>query len=210
MAMQLGAGAKNKTPFVLCPAGLQQAVCCDVIDHKMVKVPGFRGGPAKMMHKGTLRWQSQHKMADGRPFIVQRRFTISAHPKATIRAFLAGWRGQPMTDAEAAAFDLEKLIGINAMILVTHVNKPAKGGVFQEVMMAAPVPKGVARFAVSPDYIRWKDRPENQPGYVPPPQTAAEDGGAQEPHPSEWDSIDENAGGGDVDEPGASADSPEF
>lgn len=216
MAMPLG-GSSNATraPFQLCPAGMQQAVCCDIIDHGIVTVPGFRGQPAKRMHKGTIRWQSIHKMPDGRPYIVQRRFTISAHTKATIRSFLAGWRGQPMSDEQARTFDLEKLIGINAMLVVTHVNKPAKGGIFQEVMMAAPVPRGTPRLVVSPDYVRWKDKPENQPGYKPPAEgsqpaaaAAADAGGAQDPHPSEWDSVDELPPG--EAEPGATADEPEF
>lgn len=209
MAMPLG-GSGSKAPFVLCPAGLQQAVCCDVIDHGKVKVPKFRApGEFMLQHKFTVRWQSIHKMADGKPFIVQRRFTLSSHPKATIRAFLGNWRGLPLTDEQAEKFDVDTLIGKNAMILVTHVNKPAKGGVFQEVMMAAPVPKGIAKLTPSADYVLWRNRPENQPGYVAPPggpapasaTAPASVDGVDPGYPSEWDSVDAQPGAGDPDQP---------
>ena len=83
--------------FKPCPTGLQQLVCCDVIDLGMVT--SSYNGEAKTMHKVSLRWQSAKLMSDGKPYLVQKRYTYSLHPKATLRKDLDGWRGKALTDA---------------------------------------------------------------------------------------------------------------
>lgn len=196
MALKLGSGNRSGggQTFVLCPAGMQQAVCCDVVDHGLVDVPVWnKPGQKKKSHKVSLRWQSQHVMADGKPYLVARRFTLSSHQKATLRQFLATWRGRPMSDTEAADFDLERLIGVNAMLVVTHEDK--RNGRFAEVMMAAPVPRNIPRLQVR-DYVRLKDRPpeEAQPATAAAAASGADPTGAQEPYPSEWDAVDPDPG----------------
>ena len=201
-----GGGRPPGKPFLLCPPGLQQAVCCDVIDHGKVRVPKFRApGEFVIQKKGTICWQSIHRMPmpDGRPYLVQRRFTLSAHVKATIRSFLGNWRGRPLTDQEAEDFDLESLVGRNAMILVTHVNKPQRGGVYQEVMMAAPLPKGVPKIVVT-DYIRKKDRPVQTvaPNAAAASATAAAPGTPtveETAYPADWDDVEPGAAAGEPD-----------
>jgi hypothetical protein len=180
MSIPMGGGARTANgsgggTFVLCPAGPQQMVCCDVIDHGVVMAPGFGGRPPQPKHKITIRWESQHKMSDGRPFIVQRRFTLSAHPKAALRQYLESWRGRKFSDEEAGTFDVEKLIGVNAICQVTHVQKSR--GVFAEVVSIMPPMAGMARLTVSSGYIRVKDRtPEEQQRERSAPEDAEPDG----------------------------------
>lgn len=159
--MAINVSAKGSAPdFKPCPDGGQRLVCCDVVDHGMV------AGKFGTARKGTIHWQSEHLIDDatndwhGKPYIVQRRFTLSLHVKAELRKYLESWRGKPFTDAEAEDFDLEKLIGVPAFGQVMHVAKPR--GTFAEVVTIMPLPKGMERIVVAPDYVRHKDR-------VPPP-----------------------------------------
>jgi hypothetical protein len=153
--------------FEMCPKGLQQGVCCDVVDHGFVK-GGFKGKENQLLHKITIRWQSSRKMRDGKPYLIQRRFTCSLHERSTLRRYLEAWRGKAFTEAEAEAFDLDRLIGVNCQMLVDHLTKPR--GVFAEVMAVMPLAPGMKPIVVE-HYIRVQDR---QPGDVD--HQPAEDG----------------------------------
>jgi hypothetical protein len=159
----------DRGPFELCPEGPQQAVCCDVVDHGMVTTTW--GGKPKTQHKITIRWQSQKKMGTGKPYLVQKRYTLSLHEKATLRRDLEMWRGRPFDPEQALAFDLEHLLGINAYLNVGHVKKPK--GIYAEVMSLMPVPQATAKLTVT-HYKRVKDR------------TDADRDAAQEPAPDEY------------------------
>lgn len=140
----------------LCPAGPQVLVCCDVIDHGLIMTPAFGSGPPKPVHKITIRWLSQHLMKDGRPYSVQKRYTLSSHPKSRLRQDLEQWRGKPWTDEEAKAFDVERLIGKCALAHVAHINKPR--GTFSEVMTLMPLMAGMPALTIPPSYMRDRDR----------------------------------------------------
>jgi hypothetical protein len=131
-------------PYIPCPPGLQQAVCCDVIDQGIVK--GSWGGEERPQHKVRIRWQSKHRMKTGKPFLVQKQYTFSMHEKATLRKDINMWRGIALTEAQAENFDLERLIGVNAYLSVVHNKR--KGKTYADVVALAPVPKNVARLVV--------------------------------------------------------------
>jgi len=164
MTMKLGAGTASGS-FELCPAGPQQLVCCDIIDHGMVMSKGFANKPAMLQRKVSIRWQSSYRMADARPYIVQKRYTLSSHQKATLRQDLEKWRGRAFTDAEADAFDIDRLIGVNCFAQVIHQVKPR--GTFAEVVTIMPPLPNLTKLTVDPTYVRVKDRP------VEPVQPAA-------------------------------------
>lgn len=145
--------------FELCPAGTQQLVCCDIVDHGEVKVR--YGNKERMQHKITIRWLSaEHKTKEGKPMLVQRRFTCSLHPQAALRKYLDVWRGRPFSAAEADKFDLEKLIGINAIGQVVHEQKPR--GTFAEVVACVPLLRNMTAAPVDEAYIRVTNRPQDQ------------------------------------------------
>lgn len=151
----------NSSSFIPCPAGLQHAVCCDVIDK------GLMDGPYGKKWKVDLRWQTAEPMNDGRPYLVQRRFTLSLHEKSSLRAFLESWRGKSFTEDELEGFDLEKLIGVNCMLNVVH-KQGSKGGTFANAVSITPVMRGLDKLLVSADYVREQDRPHNpEPNEVP-------------------------------------------
>lgn len=165
--------------FEPAPAGTQQAVCCDIIDLGILT--WSYQGQQQSGHKVRLRWQVAAKGKDGHRLIVQKQYTWSMHVKATLRKDVSSWRGKPFTDAEAADFDFDRLLGANCYINVMHAVK--NGTLYADVAAIMPVPKGLPKLTVE-NYVRQKDRPpEPAAAATPagaPPATAA-------PPPEEFD-----------------------
>jgi hypothetical protein len=148
--------------FVPAPAGLHRAICCDVVDLGMVT------GQFGTKHLVRLIWQTEAAMPDGKPYLVDRRYTLSLDDRANLRRDLEAWRGRPFNLTEAAGFDLERLIGVPCALLVTH--KPGRDGtrVFANVQTVLP-PMAGAPLSVR-DYIRVALRPQT-PTSAPPTAT---------------------------------------
>lgn len=151
--MPIIATAGDSKTFEPAPAGLHQAVCVDVVDMGILEVT--YAGNTKKQHKIRVVWQLDETMEDGKPFIVQKRYTLSLHEKATLRKELEGWRGKPFTRDEEMGFDVERLIGVNCFINVVHTAK--EGKTYANVAGIVPLKKGMPAIS-SRDYVRVKDR----------------------------------------------------
>jgi hypothetical protein len=77
---------------------------------------------------------------DGKPLSVHRRFTLSLGKKAALRAFLESLLGRPFTDEQLRGYDLRKLLGVGALLNITHDSKGDK--VFANLQSATPPPRG--------------------------------------------------------------------
>jgi hypothetical protein len=142
--------------FVPCPAGLHQAVCADVIDNGMVE------GVYGTKHKVTLVFQVNVSMDNGKPFLVQRRYTLSLDQKANLRKDLESWRGKPFSADELKGFDLEKLLGVNAQLNVQQTDRD--GTTYANITAIVPLGKGMPKMKVA-GYVRKQDRePDTEPG----------------------------------------------
>lgn len=151
-------GGGNFTPH---PTGLHQMVCCDVIDNGVCPTAY---GPKR---KVTIRWESQELSEKGHRMTVQQRYTASLNEKARLRQDLEAWRGRAFTADELRKFDLENLIGANAMVNVVH-RQDNQGKTWGNVASLAPLMKGLPKLAVSAEYIRQKDRSDTpEPDEVP-------------------------------------------
>ena len=147
--------ARNKGGnYVPAPEGLQRAVCCDVVDLGVVKT-NFGN-----QEKVEIRWQSEEKMEDGKPYLIIKRYNPSLHPKANLRSDLESWRGKKFTDDEAFEFDLEKLLYQNCQINIVH-NK-TESGTYGNVKSVVPAAKGVKPLKIE-DYVRMCERPDWKP-----------------------------------------------
>ncbi len=152
------ARASGKSNIPPCPEGPQRLVCCDIVDHGNV-LDGF----GKLKHKITIIWQSEHILPvnaeygefSGTPFLVQRRFTLSLDERAELRKYLESWRGKKFDAQELEGFGLGKLIGANAYAQVIQMQKTR--GTFAEVIALMPLPAGMVKLTVSPEYVRMKD-----------------------------------------------------
>ena len=122
--------------FENAPAGAYNAVCIKVIDlgtHKSVWE-----GQEKIQRKVHIMWEIDEPMSDGRPFVCSRKFTVSLHEKASLRAFLKGWRGRDFTEEELLGFDPIKLIAAPCMLSLVQ------SGDYVNVASASKLPKGMA------------------------------------------------------------------
>jgi len=158
---------KKSSDFVPAPEGLHFAVCCDVVDLGLVKT-SWQGNEAI---KDMLRlvWQTEERMTSGakvgKPYMINKRYTNSTHPKATLRIHIESWRGKKFTDEEFCAFDIEKLIGVCCQIQIAH--NVSGGDTYANIMAIVPPPKGRPPLRIE-DYTRVKDRPDYKPPVAPP------------------------------------------
>lgn len=125
--------------FTPAPAGTHGAICTKVIDLGTHYSDVWK----KDEHKVMLSWEldSDEKMADGRPFIISQRYTLSLHEKARLRGHLEAWRGRAFTDEELAGFDLKNVLGKACMIGVNH--KTDNGKTFANIASVSALPKSM-------------------------------------------------------------------
>jgi hypothetical protein len=153
---------RNFTP---CPEGFHHAVCCDVVDLGEVDTDFGRKWRVRLV------WQiNKTDPARGRRFDAVKTFTNSLHPRANLRADLEMWRGRKFTEGEAKDFDLERLIGANAMIEVQH-NTSESGDTYANVRAIEPVQADAPRLTPL-NYVRAKDRTKPNGGAPAAPTTA--------------------------------------
>lgn len=159
MAIIVTGGSSEKYPLV--PAGTYNAVCVDVVDEGE-KESNF-DGKKKMQRKCSLWWQLDEDRPDvaGERFTVRKWYTASLNEKSNLTKDLIAWRGKPFTDEEREGFDLEKLIGVPAMITVVH--KPSADGTttYANVAGVASPPKGMPKLKAH-GYVRRKDREDSK------------------------------------------------
>lgn len=138
--------------YTLAPTGTHPAVCVDVQNLGLIAT----AYGAK--HKVRLVWQLEAVDPEtGRRVEVARLYTLSLHERAALRADLERWRGKKFTDAELdAGFDLEKLLGVNCQVLVSH-DLGDNGTTYANVDSVLPAVKGLPKL-VPMDFVRWKDR----------------------------------------------------
>jgi hypothetical protein len=134
--------------YTPAPEGVHDAVCCDVADLGIVETTWQ--GETKSQHKVRLVWQLGTKMEDGRPYSIGRRYGLTLHEKSSLAKDLKSWFGKPPPDN----FDLEKLIGQNCQIVVTHNERD--GTTYANVQSV--LKPGKTKLKVDPDFVRFKDR----------------------------------------------------
>lgn len=167
--MPIPVSAGSSSSFKPCPVGVHQAVCCDVVDMGLLEVSW--NGQTKKQHKVRLVWQVDELMDDGKPFIIQTRYTASLHEKSRLRKDLESWRGRAFTDGELQSFDLEVLLGVNCLLNVVHNTKG--DNTYSNVAAIMPLQKTASKIHVT-NYTRVIDRDPKQPQadeYEPTPVT---------------------------------------
>ena len=121
--------------YELIDAGLHAGICTRVVPL------GVHDTDYGKKEKLVIIFELAEKMSDGRPFMLSKIYTASTNEKANLRKDLNTWRGVAMTDAEAAAFDTDVIVGKPAYINVVHSQRDGKtyaniGGILR-------LPKGI-------------------------------------------------------------------
>ena len=159
---------RPRSTYTAAPEGLHVAVCVDVVNLGIVQ------GAYGAKHKVRLVWQLAAQDEErGRRFDVARVYTLSLHERAALRKDLESWRGKKFTEAELDGFDLEKLLGVNAQVAVTH-DLGDDGTIYANVSTVVPPVKGTPKLAPH-DYVRAKDRQAAQGRGPAVPTTDLED-----------------------------------
>ena len=151
----------NFPKFPLPESGTVQAVCCGVWDLGMQKTE--YKGETKVQHKIIIAWEiaqlidAPDSEYHGKPYMLNKKYTLSLYENSSLRKDLESWRGKPFTAEEIEhGFDVEKLYGVNCYIGIKH--EPAKNDVskvYANVSAILPLPKGVDKIAS----IRTREEP---------------------------------------------------
>jgi len=143
---------------------------------------GMVDGKFGTKHLVRVIWQTEQPMPDGKPYLVDRRYTLSLDERSTLRKDLEAWRGKAFTLAEAAGFDLERLIGVPCGLLVVHKQGRDGDRVFANIQSVLPASQLPGALLAIRDYVRvvLRTPPANGkataqapapigPSYAPPP-----------------------------------------
>lgn len=175
----------NKFPKLPLPeAGTVQAVCCGVWDLGLQK--SSYNGEEKIQRKIIIAWEIAENINapeseyHGKPYMLNKKYTLSLGEQANLRKDLESWRGKPFTAEEIKnGFDVESLYGINCLIGIKHEpDRTNQSIVYANVTAILPPTKGMEK--ISP--LRTKDE-------APPKWVQEKQAQAVIPEPSEEDSF---------------------
>jgi hypothetical protein len=138
----------ESTQRELIPAGTYVARCYSVVH--LGHVTQKYMGEEKLVDLVRFTWElptelrcfSQDK--GDQPCAISKEMTFSLNEKSNLRAMLNAWRGKALTEEEAKAFDLAKLIGAPCMINLIH--QPSKANpekVYERIAAVLPMMKGM-------------------------------------------------------------------
>lgn len=119
------AESNSSGSFTPVPAGMHLARCFRIVDLGTQKTSYM--GKDKLNRKILIQFEIHSEDADGNPLLtdkgeplsISKRYTLSLNEKATLSVDLESWRGSAFTQAERNGFNLEKLLGVWAMLNVT-------------------------------------------------------------------------------------------
>jgi hypothetical protein len=78
------------------------------------------------------------------PCAISKEMTLSLNEKSNLRQFINSWRGKALTEKEAEAFDLEKLLGQPCMLNLIHqASKTNPEKVYERIAAVMPMMKGM-------------------------------------------------------------------
>lgn len=144
--------------FKRVPAGTHVALCNIVADLGIQPGSGMYPDPKRKLYlrfeipSERVQYEKDGKQVDA-PATISREFTASMNEKATLRKFLEGWRGRKFTDAEAATFDVSKVLGQPCLLNVTETEKG--GETYANVASASPLIKGMPAPSAENDLLLY-------------------------------------------------------
>jgi len=123
--------------YELMPPGSHVATCFRICD--VGTQPGQYGPKSQIV----ISWETPDElMADGRPFSISRRYTLSSGRKATLRDHVESWLGRVLTSADFGKFDLAQLLGTTCTIGIKHETKDDGRRIVANLTSVMKRPKG--------------------------------------------------------------------
>jgi len=143
--MPIVAKAESNQDFKLPPAGTHLGRCIWVIDlgTQDGSYEGVPNSNRKLMLTFELPEEKEIFKEGGKPepFVINVERTLSLGEKASLRADLESWRGQPFTEDELLGFDVSKLAGVPCILSVIHKTS-TKGKTYAKVTTISKIMKG--------------------------------------------------------------------
>ncbi len=144
--MSLIASDSGGGSFTPVPAGMHLARCYRIVDLGTQEVT--YKGDTKFQHKVMLQFEVHGEDDSGKPLVtdkgepmsISKNFTLSLGEKATLRADLEAWRGRAFTPEELQGFNIEKLLGVWAMLAISK-ETGQDGKQYTNIKNINPVPK---------------------------------------------------------------------
>lgn len=124
--------SKPQTDFKPIPAGVYIARCYSFVDEG-THTDVFPNAKFAAKPTRSIRLQFEIltddgdelvRMENGKPFTLGKSYTNSLDKKANLRKLIDGWRSTPLTDEEAAHFEITQLADKYCMMQVTNETKP--------------------------------------------------------------------------------------
>lgn len=141
--MPIMAETKTSKNFEIPKEGTVQGVLAEVRDLGLIDQ--VYNGQSKKVHKVLFRWQLAELDAEKQPKRLYKRYTLSLHEKASLRKDI-----KQMTKKDPpATLDLEKLVGLNNMIVVTHAdNQKDPSKPYANIAAFLPLPVGTEKLEI--------------------------------------------------------------
>jgi len=141
----------NFAKLPLPEAGTTQAVCCAVWDLGLQKTTYM--GSEKIQHKIIVAWEITEKINapdseyHGKPYMLNKKYTLSLSEKANLRKDLESWRGKQFTAEELQnGFDMEKIYGANCLVGIKHeADRTDPSKIYANISAILPLPKGMEK-----------------------------------------------------------------
>lgn len=132
---------KPESTFEKAPPGIHIARCFKLVDIGLQKKT-YQGQDKGEQQKIMVTWEllGEDRMADGEPFTHSEFYWMTLGDKAKLRQHIEAWRGKTLSDDEAMAFDISKLLGAYCQLnLVESVDGDKT---YINLASIVPLPKG--------------------------------------------------------------------
>ena len=145
--------SKGESSFELVPPGTHYAVCTRVLNlgeqtTKFGSTPKhFIGFDVPAIR---VEWEKDGVKHTG-PAFIGTRYTSSLSPKAILRQHLEAWRGRAFSEEELAGFDLFNLLGVSAMLSVTHT----EDGKYANIAAIMGMPPGAPQIVAESELLGY-------------------------------------------------------
>lgn len=135
------------------PTGPQAAVLTRIIDIGTHTDTSPQFG-VQRRHQMIMMWELAELMTDGRPFTIQKFYTLSMNEKANLRKDLEAWRGKAFEPHEEVALD--RPLGASCMLSITETDRGKS-----KVAAIMALPKGMPKLEpVGPLLVFRTDEPD--------------------------------------------------
>ena len=130
--------AGGESNYELAEVGAYTARCIRVVDLG-TQINDYNKEDIKDVRKVMITWEISELMEDGRPFVVNKHYTLSIGDKSNLGKALVSWRAKAFTEEEKNSFDLKNILDVTCLLSVT-VTKDEK---YNDIGSIMPVPKGM-------------------------------------------------------------------